>query len=394
MRFLEVIGGWVNRYFSNEEAIYLVVFLLTAFLVLFVLGGVLAPVLTGLVIAFLLEGLVKRLKSLKLSEGLAVSVTLLVFFGGVVGFGLFVVPLVWEQLRALAAALPNIIGRLNEITQDLSTTLPEFVRPEQVEQWLNVVAGEIANLGGTLLEALITQSFGFVAVLIYLILVPVSVFFFLKDRRRLMDSFLALLPKERPLLDKVGAEMNIQLANYVRGKFIEILIVGSVTYVTFAVLNLNYAALLALIVGLSVLIPFVGAAVVTIPVALVAIIQFGWTLDLAYVMAAYAVIQGLDGNYLVPWLFSKVVDLHPMAIIVAVLAFGGLWGVWGVFFAIPLATLVKAIYNSWPRQTEADDGVEDGDRVEDGDGVKAGIDEDEQGQAAKIDEGAVSESGV
>ena len=394
MRFLEVIGGWVNRYFSNEEAIYLVVFLLSAFLVLFVLGGVLAPVLTGLVIAFLLEGLVKRLKSLKLSEGLAVSVTLLVFFGGVVGFGLFVVPLVWEQLRALAAALPNIIGRLNEITQDLSTTLPEFVRPEQVEQWLNVVAGEIANLGGTLLEALITQSFGFVAVLIYLILVPVSVFFFLKDRRRLMDSFLALLPKERPLLDKVGAEMNIQLANYVRGKFIEILIVGSVTYVTFAVLNLNYAALLALIVGLSVLIPFVGAAVVTIPVALVAIIQFGWTLDLGYIMAAYAVIQGLDGNYLVPWLFSKVVDLHPMAIIVAVLAFGGLWGVWGVFFAIPLATLVKAIYNSWPRQTEVDDGVEDGDRVEDGDGVEAEIDEDEQGQAAKIDEGAVSESGV
>lgn len=362
MRFLEVISGWVNRYFSNEEAIYLVMFLLTVFLVLFILGGVLAPVLTGLVIAFLLEGLVQRLKNLKLSEGVAVAVTLLVFFGGVFGFGLFVVPLVWQQLRALATALPDIIGRLNEITQDLSTTLPEFVGPEQVEQWLNVVAGEIANLGGTLLETLITQSFGFVAVLIYLVLVPVSVFFFLKDRRRLMDSFLSLLPKERPLLDKVGAEMNVQLANYVRGKFIEILIVGSVTYLTFALLGLNYAALLALIVGLSVLIPFVGAAVVTIPVALVGIIQFGWTLELGYVMAAYAIIQGLDGNYLVPWLFSKVVDLHPMAIIVAVLTFGGLWGVWGVFFAIPLATLVKAIFNSWPHQSEEIDGV---DRVED-----------------------------
>ena len=380
MRFLEVISGWINRYFSNEEAIYLVMFLLTVFLVLFILGGVLAPVLTGLVIAFLLEGLVQRLKNLNLSEGVAISVTLLVFFGGVFGFGLFVVPLVWQQLRALAAALPDIIGRLNEITQDLSTTLPEFVGPEQVEQWLNVVAGEIANLGGTLLETLITQSFGFVAVLIYLVLVPVSVFFFLKDRRRLMDSFLSLLPKERPLLDKVGAEMNVQLANYVRGKFIEILIVGSVTYLTFALLELNYAALLALIVGLSVLIPFVGAAVVTIPVALVGIIQFGWTLELGYVMAAYAIIQGLDGNYLVPWLFSKVVDLHPMAIIVAVLAFGGLWGVWGVFFAIPLATLVKAIFNSWPHQSEGVDAVGGVDRIED---------------AAKIEEVTkVSEGGV
>ena len=122
------------------------------------------------------------------------------------------------------------------------------------------------------------------------------------------------------------------------------------TFVVFEFLGLNYAALLALTVGLSVLIPFVGAAVVTIPVALVAIFQFGWTWDMAWILIAYAVIQALDGNFLVPLLFSEAVDLHPITIIVAVLAFGGLWGIWGVFFAIPLATLVKAIYNAWPVQ--------------------------------------------
>jgi putative permease len=87
---------------------------------------------------------------------------------------------------------------------------------------------------------------------------------------------------------------------------------------------------------------------VTVPVALVAIFQFGWTWDTAWILIAYGVIQALDGNVLVPLLFSEAVDLHPITIIVAVLAFGGLWGVWGVFFAIPLATLVKAIYNAWP----------------------------------------------
>ena len=65
-------------------------------------------------------------------------------------------------------------------------------------------------------------------------------------------------------------------------------------------------------------------------------------------MAVYAVIQALDGNVLVPLLFSEVVNLHPVAIIVAVLIFGGLWGFWGVFFAIPLATLFKAILRAWP----------------------------------------------
>ena len=107
---------------------------------------------------------------------------------------------------------------------------------------------------------------------------------------------------------------------------------------------------MGLLVGLSVLIPFVGAAVVTLPVFLVSVIQFGWTWDLAVIMIVYGVIQFLDGNVLVPLLFSEVVDLHPITIIVAVLAFGGLWGVWGVFFAIPLATLIKAIYKAWPRK--------------------------------------------
>jgi len=69
-------------------------------------------------------------------------------------------------------------------------------------------------------------------------------------------------------------------------------------------------------------------------------------------MLAYAVIQLLDGNVLVPVLFSEVVSLYPVAIIIAVLVFGGIWGFWGVFFAIPLATLVNAVLRAWPREEE------------------------------------------
>ena len=169
-----------------------------------------------------------------------------------------------------------------------------------------------------------------------------------------MAHAVSLLPKERPLLDAVGVEMNAQLGNYVRGKAIEFLLVGSVSFITFLFFGLNYAALLSVVVGLSVLVPFIGAAIVTLPVFVIAVLQFGWSLDLGWVMLAYAIIQFLDGNVLVPLLFSEAVDLHPITIIVAVLAFGGLWGLWGVFFAIPLATLIKAIYVAWPRAAEGD----------------------------------------
>ncbi|TNF84985.1 MAG: AI-2E family transporter [Gammaproteobacteria bacterium] len=347
---MEVISGWINRHFSNEEAIYLVVFLVVGFALLFVFGGVLAPVLTGLVLAFLLQGLVKRLVGWGVPEKPSVYLTFVFFLGVLITILLFVVPLIWQQLAALRAALPNIITRLQEMLRDLPEVAPGFVTAEQVDQWLNLAAGEVGSASGSLLNAVLTQVPSVVGVLIFLILVPSSVFFFLKDKQSLMSWFQSLLPRERPLLDRVGNEMNLQLANYVRGKAIEILIVGSVTFVVFQFLGVNYAALLGLIVGLSVLVPFVGAAVVTIPVALVAIFQFGWSWEMAWVMIAYGIIQALDGNVLVPLLFSEAVDLHPITIICAVLAFGGLWGVWGVFFAIPLATLVKAIYNAWPTQ--------------------------------------------
>jgi len=165
--------------------------------------------------------------------------------------------------------------------------------------------------------------------------------------------WVSLLPTRRSLIGRVWREMDEQFANYIRGKVLEIVIVGSVTYVAFAIMGIRYAALLAILVGLSVVIPYIGAAVVTVPVVLIAYFQWGVGSEFYYLVAVYFIIQALDGNVLVPLLFSEVVNLHPVVIILAVLVFGGLWGLWGVFFAIPLATLFKAVLTSWPKGVRA-----------------------------------------
>ena len=183
---------------------------------------------------------------------------------------------------------------------------------------------------------------------IYAFLVPLMVFFLLKDKRQLIDGVSRFLPRNRTLASKVWVEMQQQIANYIRGKLVEILVVTAVTYAIFLTFGLNYPLLLAVAVGFSVLVPYIGAVLVTIPVVLVAIFQFGDTHTFWYILIAFVVSQLLDGNLLVPFLFSEVVNLHPLIIIIAVLIFGGLWGFWGVFFAIPLATLVKAVVNAWP----------------------------------------------
>ena len=192
---------------------------------------------------------------------------------------------------------------------------------------------------------------GVITVLVYLVLMPLLVFFFMKDKELILNWFRRLLPQHRGIAGDVWKDMDRQISNYVRGKAWEILIAWAVYYATFHAFGLRYAMLLSLLVGLSVIIPYAGAAMVTVPVLLVAWFEWGWTHQFIWLTIAYFVIHTLDGNVLVPLLFSEVVNLHPVAIIVAILVFGGIWGFWGVFFAIPLATLVQAILNAWPQRS-------------------------------------------
>ena len=349
MKFVEVISGWINRYFANEEAIFLIITIVAGLLVVIFLGTVLAPILTGLAFAFLLDGTVARLTRWHLPRLAAICVVEVIFLGILMALVVGILPVVWAQLGDLINALPRVIERGRELATELSRQYPEAFSENAVADWSATLSQQTTALGGLVLQGVVVQLPNVLGVLIFLILTPIALFFFLKDKDQLFHGLSALLPKRRALLGEVGQDMGVQIARYVRGKVIEIAIVSVVTYAAFSIIGLNYAVLLALLVGVSVLIPYVGAAVVTIPVAVVGVLQFGWSVDFLIVMAAYAVIQALDGNVLVPLLFSKAVNLHPISIILAVLVFGGIWGVWGVFFAIPLATLVKAVYNAWPK---------------------------------------------
>lgn len=346
---LKVLRDWLQRYFSDEEAVVLAVLLILGFTLVLSLGGMLAPVLAGLVLAFLMQGLVNAFERLHLPQLAAVWIVFTLFMGLLALFMLVLMPLLWQQLITLFNELPRMLGEWQSLLLLLPERYPHLVSEEQVLQAIEAARGEIGQFGQWALGFSLSSLPLLVNILIYLVLVPILVFFFLKDRQLIGGWFRGYLPSERTLITQVAHEMNQQIANYIRGKAIEILICGGVTYIAFAALGLNYAALLALLVGLSVVVPYVGAVVVTVPVALIALFQWGWSDQFIYLLLAYGVIQALDGNVLVPLLFSGAVNLHPVAIICAVLLFGGLWGFWGIFFAIPLATLFKAVLEAWPR---------------------------------------------
>jgi putative permease len=346
---LELLKNWFKRSFSDPQVVILGLFLIVGFAVIIGLGKWLAPIFASLVIAYLLEAIVNLLQKSGLSRLLAVIIVFLLFLAFLLFLLFGLLPIVTRQLTQLVQQLPDYIAQGQTLLKQLPQNYPQLVSEDQVSGIINQVGQEIAGIGQQALGWSLASLGSVVTLVVYLVLLPVLVFFFLKDKELMLNWAASYLPKERTLVTKVWADAETQIANYVRGKVAEIFIVGSVTYITFILLGLQYPALLATLVGFSVLIPYIGAAVVTIPIALIAFFQFGWSWEFGHVAIAYAVIQALDGNLLVPLLFSEVVNLHPVAIILAILFFGGLWGFWGIFFAIPLATLVQAVLQSWPR---------------------------------------------
>jgi putative permease len=345
---------WFNRHFSDPQVVILALVLLIGLAIAIFAGRLLAPLIASVILAYLLEGAVRFLERRGSRRFPAVILVFSLFLSMFIVTMLLLIPLLAGQVGQLARELPAIAFRLQELALHLPERYPQIFSDQQVVELLASIRANVTAFGQRVVLLSLTSALQLITLLVYLILVPLLVFFMLKDKEHILEWFLRFLPRERRLVNSVWADVDAGIGAYVRGKFIEILIVWIVTYVVFRILGLPYAMLLSLLVGLSVIVPYVGAAVVTIPVAAVGYFEFGLAPTFWYVLAAYAIIQFLDGNVLVPLLFSEVVNLHPVAIIAAVLVFGGIWGLWGVFFAIPLATLIAAVLRAWPETPDPD----------------------------------------
>ncbi len=345
---MNLIRNWIERHFANPQIVSLLLLFVSLWLVLALLPTVSQPLLAAVVIAYLLEGPVAAMERHGVRRTLAASTVWLLFYFGVMLALFMLLPQLLRQVTQFVQEVPRLIEELQIWLISLSQHYPNFFSDRQIEELLGGGGLHLSTVRDQLLVRTRLLGVGATYLVVYLILVPLIAFFMLKDKHQILAWLRRFLPADTSMIHQVWTEVDGQLANYVRGKVIEIAIVGIVTYATFSLLGLNYAILLGALTGFSVLVPYLGATVVTIPVAAVAYAQFGVSSELAYVVLAYGVIQALDGNVLVPVIFSEANNLHPVAIIIAVLFFGAISGFWGVFFAIPLATVVAAVLRAWP----------------------------------------------
>ena len=296
----------------------------------------------------------KKSQSYDVSANLALIITVSVFIITGAALLIWLVPLLYIQLQAFILDVPNHINNFLDFISGLPAKFPDLVSSEQISIFFQAVSEEVSAIAQNIVKSSISGIQSAITFLLYIILFPILVYFFLFDRKNIIEGFIKIIPGKREMLTNIWAEMDIQLSNYVRGKTIEIFIVGIAAAIIFASLCLKYSALLSVLVGLSVIIPYVGAFLVTIPIVVVGLLQFGLGTEFYLLIGLYLLLQALDGNLLVPIIFSETVKLHPVVIILAVFIFGSMFGFWGVFFSIPIATFIKAVWNAWPSSPNSD----------------------------------------
>src|SRR5690554_2184222 len=195
---IRILRGLAHKYFSDEEAVILFLILVTGTVFVVWFGAMLAPVIASLIIAFILQGLVTKLNKLNIPETVSVIGVFLMFLGVLVGFIFGLLPLVWTQISNLARETPRIIRELQTYLELLPEEYPQLVSADAVSALYQQVSTEVGHITQWLVSFSLSSIPDLVALLIYMVLVPILVFFFLKDREVLLGSIARLLPRQRP----------------------------------------------------------------------------------------------------------------------------------------------------------------------------------------------------
>jgi putative permease len=349
---MTVLLNWFNRMFSSEQALALLTTLAVAAGTIY-FHSIFSPLLVALMIAYLLQQPINLLARY-LPYFYATVIVFSLFMIVLLGVAVMLIPLIFHQIDHFTQEFPSMLQQLQQTLNILSTQHPTLLPLETIAQCSAFLHKGLQNLSGEVLKLAIKALPSALSFIVYLILMPLIIFFMNKDKDYLLGLLRGLYPQKSDKILLIAQEINLQLGNYIRGKVLQMIIVAFLCGSVFEYFGLNYALIFALSMGVSVFIPYVGATLATIPFVIAAYGQFGFATVFWQLLGMFILVQELDANLIVPLIFSEAVSLHPLFIIVAIIVFGSIGGVAGVFFAIPLASVIKALLLYWPVVEEKD----------------------------------------
>ncbi|MBN2427924.1 MAG: AI-2E family transporter [Deltaproteobacteria bacterium] len=304
-------------------------------------GGLFLPILLSLILAFLVEPLVSFLEGENVPRTASILVIFLFLAGLLALLAIWLIPHLQVTFLSLKSDFPRYLSRgmefVNEFQANVQKHFP-FVEHYQISTKVRSFA---ESLFAQILLETPKSALRFGSLII---LVPLFSFFFLRDGRRMAKTCLSVVPNRYfELAHDLYFTVSYQLANFIRGRILEALIIGIVVTLGLSLTDIRYPLLLGIFAGVTNLIPYIGPIIGMIPGFLVAFVDLGmggqfWWIVIVYFIIAQII---LDSFILIPVLISKFADLHPLWVIIAIIMGGKLYGVVGMIIGVPIASIIK-----------------------------------------------------
>ncbi len=312
-------------------------------LLLWFLGNVLLPFIVGGAIAYFLDPVADRLERLGLSRAAATSLISLVALFIMILMVLAVIPALVNQLTALVNAAPDIARRLQSFLLERFPDLADST--STTRQTLAEIGAAIQARGGQLAQGVLSGALGVISVVFFIVVVPVVAFYLLLDWDRMIERVDCMLPLDHaPTIRRLAREIDAVLAGFVRGQVSVCLVLGTYYAVALMLAGLQFGLVVGAIAGAITFIPYVGAIIGGVLAVGLALFQFwGDWVQIGIVAAIFAAGQFIEGNILTPKLVGKSVGLHPVWLLLALSAFGSVFGFVGMLVAVPVAAAIGVL---------------------------------------------------
>jgi predicted PurR-regulated permease PerM len=305
---------------------------------LWLLSPILTPFLLAAILAYICNPLVGWLQVRRVPRSVGALLTLLLLIGAIAGLLLVLTPLAEHEARLFVERLPGAIDRFKEHVVPLAASYGVDVTIG-MDQIRSFAASHAQNAGGLLMKLLPSIKSSGVALMGFvanLLLVPVVLFYLLRDWDGLTARIAALIPRRwQEKTNTIAAEVDRVLSEFLRGQISVMLLMSAYYIAALHVAGLQFALPIGLVTGLLVFIPYLGMALGLSLALLAGAMQFSEVQGLAPVLVAFGIGQALEGMLVTPWLVGERIGLHPVAVIFALLAFGQLFGFFGVLLALP-----------------------------------------------------------
>jgi predicted PurR-regulated permease PerM len=305
----------------------------------YLLSPILTPFLFAAILAYICNPMVDHMARRRVPRTLAVTLVLLLLVTVFVVLLLVLLPLVIRQVRAITEQVPVLVDWLKTVVApQIEQWLGVQLETGMVRDWVTEHMVEIRSFAVKLLPSLKTGGLAVVGFVVSLVLVPVVLFYFLRDWNVLVKDIDKLVPRRwHDQVTTIAGEIDAVLGQFLRGQLLVMLGMGVFYTIGLWLAGLDYALSVGMFAGLVTFVPYLGVITGVVLATMTGLLQFQEFAPLVWIWVVFGVGNMLEAYVLVPWLVGERIGLHPVAVIFALLAFGSLFGFFGVLLALPVS---------------------------------------------------------